>query len=523
MWIQAIIFLLLLAAAISVILRKRGIRTAYIWLVISSICLVVWLLLVLIPVDRANPFEIRDWFQLGSLSINLQFAIRQQNWPIIFTVATFNLAFFLTAVVRLDIRSDLKYWLVQLVMTCLAILAFSAGNYWTLLIMWTALDILNFFYHFQVNKSAYSIQIFRSMIIRFIGSMVLVWSIAGMQAGGINSPLDLISPRAGLSMFIAALLHSGILPIQNQEEKSRTETDRIVRGGFKAINFAISFAFLSLLEAPELPMLAGFIARVIIIIIAVVFAYQWMLRKSLAGVDYALFAGAGILFLLFLSGLPTGANFLLLTVLFAITWLTLFSHRGRPLVVLPILAFILLSGLPFSVFSMGSRGFFYQGELIESYILLVPFGFLLAGFLVKGMGKQRELQEMEAWYQTVYLAGLSIYIFSLLIIVINQITSISAEIGSWWIGLSAAIFSAAMFVFVQRKNGISVPKDYSEDTNVEGIFRLFSLSWLFKAVMFSREKSAKIIAGFSALLEGDGGVLWAIVFLILMISLIRLL
>ena len=521
MWIQALVFLLLLAAAISVILRKQGIRTAYIWLAISSISLVVWLLLVLIPVDRANPFEIRDWFQLGSLSITLRFAIRQQNWPIIFTLATFNLAFFLTAVVRLDIRSDLKYWLVQLIMVCLAILALSAGNSWTLLIMWTALDVLNFFYHFQVNKSAYSIQIFRSMIIRFIGSMVLVWSIAGMQAGGINSPLDLISQGAGLSLFIAALLHSGIFPIQTQEEKSRTETDRIVRGGFKAVNFAASFAFLPLLEAPEMPMLAGFLARVIALLLSLFFAFQWMIRKSLAGVDDALGAGAGILFLLFLTGLPTSATFLLLTIIFFITWLSLFSHKGRSLAVLPILAFLTVSGLPFSVFSMGSRGFFYQGEFLESYILLIPFGFLLAGFLVKGMGKQRGLQEMEAWYQTIYLAGLSIYIFSMLIIVINQITSISAEIERWWMGLGAALFSTAMFIYVKRKNRASAPGDFSAETNIGVIIRFFSLSWLFKAVMFARNKSEKIVSGFSALLEGDGGVLWAIVLLILVISLIR--
>jgi len=521
MWIQTLVFLLLLAAAISVFLRQRGIRTAYIWLVITSICLVVWLLLVLIPVDSAKPFEIRDWFQLGGLSVTLQFGINRQNWPLIFTVSAFNLSFFLTAVVRLDIRSDLKYWLVQLIMTSLAILALSARNIWTLLIMWTALDILNFFYHFQVSKSAYTIQIFRSLIIRFVGSMILVWNIAGLQPGGINSPLDLMSLEAGLSLFFAALLHSGILPLNVRDDTSRTETDQIVRRGFKGIIFVTSYAFVPLLVAPEISMLSGFLVRLIAVIVTGIFAYQWMVRKSLAGFEFLLAAVSGVLFLLYLTGSSTASIFLLLTAMFLMTWLTIFTHRGKSLFVFPVLAFLITSGLPFSVFSMGSRGFFYQGENLESYLLLVPFGFLLAGFLVKGMEKQKEFQELEPWYQAMYLTGIFLFIFSLLMIVVNQITSFSAEIESWWMGLGAAVFSVALFAYVERKNRVGLSADFSSDTKIGGITRLFSLNWLFKVFTFAREKSAKIISAFSQLLEEDGGVLWAIVLLILMISLIR--
>jgi hypothetical protein len=522
MWIRALVLLLLLAAAVSVFLRQRGVRTAYIWLLISSISLVVWLLLVLIPVESAKPFEIRDWFQLGGLTITLQFGMSRQNWPLIFAVAAFNLSFFLTAVVRLDIRTDLKYWLVQLNMTCLAILALSARNSWTLLILWTALDILNFFYHYQVSKSAYSIQIFRSMMIRFVGSMVLIWNIAGMQAGGINFPLDLIPQGAGLSMFLAALLHSGILPINVQDEKSRTETDRIVQRGFKINNFVTSFAFVQFLEAPEMAMFTGFLVRLIALLITVIFSYQWMVRKTLVGFDYLLAAGSGFLFLLYISGLPIAVTFSLVTFMFLTTCLTLFTHRGRSLMVFPVLAFLIASGLPFSVLSMGSRGFFYQGGFIESYLLLIPFGFLLAGFLVKSKDQQKMFPELEPWYQTVYLAGLFLFIFSMLIIVIIQVTSPFAEIEKWWMGLGIAVFSVALFAYVERKNRLRTPAYFSSAPKIGGVADVISLSWLFKVFAFSRDKSAKIVSAFSALLEGDGGVLWAIVLLILMISLIRL-
>jgi hypothetical protein len=49
---------------------------------------------------------------------------------------------------------------------------------------------------------------------------------------------------------------------------------------------------------------------------------------------------------------------------------------------------------------------------------------------------------------------------------------------------------------------------------------VFRLDWLYRFIWFVYETLGKILTIFSAILEGDGGVLWALLLLVLLVSLI---
>ncbi len=521
MWIQALILILIIAAAIAFYFQQRGLRTAYIWLVITAICMGVWILLFLIPVERATPFVIRNWFQIGMHSVSLNFGLNAFNWPFVFSVAAFNISFFLSAVVRLDIRSDMKYWLTQLMLTAAAIMAITVSNIWTLLIMWTALDILFFFYNYYVIRSAYTIQIFRTMIIKFFGSMLLIWNIARSFRGDVNFSLDFLSQGSGLSLFLAAFLHSGVLPLTFQIENNRTETDRVIQNTFKAVNFLTSFFIVPYLIIPEQPLIALLVFKLIALAATMVFSYQWMISISSTGFGYLLAAISGIIFFLLLSGSTISVAYLLLSTFFSMLWFTLFTHRGKGVYIYLGFFLLTISGLPFTIFSLGARGFLDQGLSINSLILLISYVFILTGFVNRGVEKQDNFYELEPWYQAVYLTGLFMFIFSLFVISIKSFSSVGEETYLWWLSLGVIISSAGLNVGFSRKNRKSLVSSRTADMRYGEITSFFSLNWLFRITNLIRQKFGKLITGFSLLLEGEGGVLWALVLLILMISLIN--
>ena len=522
MWIQLLVFLLILAAVLAFFLQTRKIRTAYIWISITILSLLVWLVLIVVPPGRILPFNINNWYQIGNFSTVLTFSFNEVNWPLIFSLAAFNLAFFLSAVVRLDIRSDLRFWIIQLILTGLAMLAVLAGNLWTLLIMWTALDVTAFFYYYQVSKSAYTIQIFRVMIIKSIGSIFLVWFIAQSVQGGINPSLRDLPSSASLALFAAAFLHSGVLPISAKREKIQTESDRIIQVAYKTINFVVSFSLVPYLVQPGFSGLPLIITKIIALGVVLFSARLW--AQSAAADTHEnifLFCLSGFFFIHFLSGLHSASAHLLLFALFSILWMTIYTHRAKTLFIFYGIFLFLISGLPFSIFSLGTRGLLVQGVGVEQIFLLAAFVLLLTGCGRRILIDQKDFHDLEPWFQAVYLSALFVFSFSQIIVVINQFTSLQDEMRMSWLGLGSSLASVILYLLIRHRRQPVRTAGVNLLEVTHGGIAIFSMNWLFRITAFLRDKVGRLITAFSLLLEGEGGVLWALVFLILMISLIN--
>ena len=351
--------------------------------------------------------------------------------------------------------------------------------------------------------------------------MLLIWNIARSFRGDVNFSLDFLSQGSGLSLFLAAFLHSGVLPLTFQIENNRTETDRVIQNTFKAVNFLASFFIVPYLIIPEQPLIALLVFKLIALAATMVFSYQWMISISSTGFGYLLAAISGIIFFLLLSGSTISVAYLLLSTFFSMLWFTLFTHRGKGVYIYLGFFLLTISGLPFTIFSLGARGFLDQGLSINSLILLISYVFILTGFVNRGVEKQDNFYELEPWYQAVYLTGLFMFIFSLFVISIKSFSSVGEETYLWWLSLGVIISSAGLNVGFSRKNRKSLVSSRTADMRYGEITSFFSLNWLFRITNLIRQKFGKLITGFSLLLEGEGGVLWALVLLILMISLIN--
>jgi hypothetical protein len=55
---------------------------------------------------------------------------------------------------------------------------------------------------------------------------------------------------------------------------------------------------------------------------------------------------------------------------------------------------------------------------------------------------------------------------------------------------------------------------------LQPVLRIFQFTWMYKTFGWSYQASHRVVYYFSNLLEGDGGVLWAILVMILILSVI---
>ena len=280
---SVIIFILCVLSALAVYyLKIRGVRTAYIWMVLVFVSLILWLALMVIPYDRFLPIIFNDWFRFGETRISLQFALNLQNWILVLSLFALNLSFFLTGIARLDIRRDLTIWIFQLLLIAFSFLALISADLWSVVLLWTALDLLELSFHRLIINDANEKIYFRKFIIKSLGSILLIWNISSLSRSGFNPLISgIVSSSPSTSIFIASLLHSGIFPL-NIESKRNAEvkSSDLLKNLFIVINFIVSFSLIANLQAPELPFALSTGLSIVIYILIIYSSMQWALKKE---------------------------------------------------------------------------------------------------------------------------------------------------------------------------------------------------------------------------------------------------
>lgn len=518
MEIQLIIFLLMGVALTAWFLKLRGVRTAYIWLAVLSICLLIWLIILFVPQEKTPIVDLNNWYQIGASSISLRFQITPSTFSIILLSLAYNLSFFFTAVARLNIRSDLKFWSVQLLQTVFFILAIAADNTWSLLLAWTMLDILGFLYQLRTSLEKNKDEIFRKVIIKFIGSMLLVWNIANTARLNLDVSMDNLAGVSRQGFFMAAFLHSGILPYTTRNQKVSL-TKRVIDNSFSVLNFVASFMLVMRISTPELtPFLIMFL-KLFFYFFIIFFAYQWMRNSSSdASLRSLLLMTGGIIAIFYLSNLIRPMYFLMVVMLFTVLFINLITHFSKNLVLFIAIMVFLISGLPLTIFSFGARGIFSAGINLDSIVLAIAYVFFISGILRLNFKKMENFDELEPWYQVSFLTGLFISFLTAALIVFRNLTSISEELNYWWMSLVMLGISLFLSFVFNRKS-----KSINSNNGVLAIQNnsIFSLNWLFKPLVELIRRIQTLINAFSEIIEGEGGVLWALVLLFLLLSMIN--
>ncbi|GEM_PF-204416 len=416
-----------------------------------------------------------------------------------------------------------QLWAAILLLSSISMVAVSAGNLLTVLLAWAVLDIIELF--ILLSQAQHAKMLERAVLIfsaRLAGLVILLFATLVLWSQGDGLNFDAISPGVNIILLIAVGIRLGVLPFQPFARG--LVMNRHLGSALRLIPAASSYILLARLSNNSVsgaitPYLLGLIA-----LGGIFSGVKWLTaRDDLEGRAYWLLGSASLILAAAILNLPSACLAWSIASLLSGGFIFSMSIRHRNLLPLVVLQAASLSTLPFSPTWQGASLYRFSAmagvslTLFSFFSLLFLFtqAFLLAGFVRHSL---REIYpavpeqpiQVERWAWFLYPLGLILIVITHLAfgyLLVPDLNNLA--LASWIIGpLTLIIAGFSLFFFwryLQPISGIRLP------LNPGFLDRLFSLEWFYGLLGKLFQLVSRIFTLFSTILEGDGGILWAIV------------
>lgn len=467
----------------------------------------VFLWLTQMPFDLILP----AWQPRALFVSPILFRADKSSWPFALSISALILSVLLTAVVRSTVTSSYA-WAGTLALGGLGLLAVTADNPFTLLLVWSALDLTELVIQLRsVEGLANNEKVVISFSTRVLGSFLLLWANIVSVAKGNAFDFQSIAPDAGLYLVIAAGLRLGVLPLHLPYS-----SESILRRGFgtslRLISVASSLALLAHVPVGSLNSIFTPTLIIFAIIAALYGSWMWLRApEELTGRPFWIISLAAFSVISALSGNPIGSAAWGCALILVGGALFLASVQHAWLNRALLISVWSLSSLPFSLTASAwivNLGFFIP-FLIASQALLIA-GFIRHVLRPSGRSSQ-DLQEN--WTHRVYPTGI------ILLIAIQILLALigwdgARQIGAWLQAVIVSIVTVGLVWATPRFRILNPVRAHwlsPASPNSNSIYN--GLRTLYRSI----EKTSNAI---TIALEGEGGIMWALLFLILFISLL---
>ena len=213
MLILITVAILLLTALSLLILRFTLGEYRYSWLIATSGALFAWLSVFLWQVRMPLQIQLPLWQPAALFPQSPFFVADGIAWAFAVSLASLCLAVIVTAVVSKDFPYPLS-WLGVLILTAFGILAVTADNPLTLVLLWAAIDMAELISQLQiVEEPKLSERIVIAFAAHVAGILVLLWADMVSINNGIILDFRSAPAQAGIYFVIAAGLRLGVLPL----------------------------------------------------------------------------------------------------------------------------------------------------------------------------------------------------------------------------------------------------------------------------------------------------------------------
>lgn len=434
------------------------------------------------------------------------------TWPYALSLSVLALSVLLTAVVN-PIFSDTFTWAGTLALTGLGLLAVTADNPVTLLLVWSALDLTELITQLRsIDGPSNSEKVVIAFSTRALGIGLLIWAnVVSVSAG--NS-FDFVSMPAGAGLYLvaAAGLRMGVLPLH----LPYTSESNLRRGFGTSLRLVSAASSLSLLShIPSASLTSPLVPLLLFLALAAAIYGGWMWLRApdeLTGRPYWIISLAALSVASTLSGNSAGsvAWGCSLILLGGSLFLTSIQHTllNRGLLV----GAFSISTLPFSLTASAwlvNPGFFFP-------FIIIAQALIMAGYVRHALRPSgRDSLDMQpSWTRTVYPIGIGLLIFTQLLLGLMGWNG-ARQIGSWLPAVIASLLTFGLLWATPRFRifnpvrahwaGPAPNQEPSPYAFLWGIYRFFT-------------QLSKTI---TATLEGDGGLMWTLLFLVLFVSLMN--
>ncbi len=438
----------------------------------------------------------------------------QLSWAYAFSIATLGLGTVLTAVASENFPSP-PAWAGTLALSATGILAVLAENPLTLIITWTAIDLAELITLLgSVQGKKLRERIVITFFARIIGSGFLLLAELVSVAEGTSLNFIAAPQKAGIYMLIAAGLRLGILPM-HMPFKTETALRRGYGTMLRLTSAASSLILLaripySSLQSPLIPYILGFVS-----LTALYSSWMWFrASKTLDARPYWLLGMASLSLAATLRANPVGGVAWGLALVLGGGVLFLSSIQNKWLTRLLFLSLIAMSALPMTLTATAWESHVSQPWFF--FLILLPaHALLLAGYFRHAQRTDKtNFKRQNKYIRQIYPVGIALMIFSITLLGFWGWSG-AASMGAWLFGLITIVLTALLIWLRPRIRSLNplqahwLKPDTGRSRNL-----LYNSFWGF--YHFFRNLSRQI----TNILESDGGILWALLFIIFFASLL---
>jgi len=522
--------ILIFTSLIMVIVYLIRKKFPFFWLIAVVGSITSWLLVLLNGFQIPQNVVIYKWSTLGILSDSLVLTIDQVSWPLSLALETLVLTMILTSAAGIQ-SIDWRALAVSLSMTAIGILSVLAGNPLSLLIGWVAVDMVEAaILLFQVDKNEIRQRVVISFGTRIAGVICLLFSMLLSKTSGSPLTFTTITPQICIYLLLAVGLRLGVLPLHTpffQEAPKRQGLGTILR----LVPASISLVLLVRIATVGIQAIFVPYLFVLTILAAVYGGWRWAkAADELSGRPYWILCTASFAATAAIRSQPTTTLAWALICLFCGGMLFFTSIRHRNLLPIMLLGILGVTNLPFSQ-SWNGTGLYaypilpgapshaYQFNRLDTYILFAfPFLFaqaiLLAGYARHSLRIVESKINLERWVWVIYPIGLT------LLPIIHSILSWRYKsswedmpLSAWWSGFVVCGLGILIWSWIKKDQTVPFFFVFLQD-------RIFRINWIYQLIRFVSRMIGGIFNIFSNILEGEAGILWALVLFALVFTIL---
>lgn len=518
-----IILLLLFAVVINLLGRYR-LSIGSTWLIAAGSALLVWIVLIVFRISIPDGLTIDNWSPMGIGSDLLVFELSSRTWIFAFLLVSLLIGVIFTDTIRFGHGNNLTTWTGSMLLTAVGLFSIYSQTLLAVIITWSIIDIVEFgllirvIDHPRVHTAA--ILEFSS---RILGTVLLIAALVFSDFHAVIVENVQYSGAVNILILLGATLRLGVLPLH----VPLTANLPIRRSLGTILRFVAPitvFSFLSQIQ-PQLQH-SGFSRFLLPIALLTAFfgAVKWISAKNeLVGRPYWVLAFSGLVLISFINGQSDGVIVLSMMMLICGGFVFLHSYSSKPATVLGMLCLLGMVGLPFTPSTPVWVSLSVSNPIIN-LILVSIVSLLFLGLLNHLLRKHDNNSSKEVWMQLFYTVGLGVLmIVPWLIMIWNFHEFQGTAIGS---AIIVCLLLIVRFIMIWRniKNIKGVLPPFIQKINqplavigkIIGIF--FQFEWFSKFLWYIYALLEKPIRFFTRILEGDGGLLWSLLFLALISS-----
>jgi hypothetical protein len=516
MIILAAISILFLVTFVILVLNRFDLRPGYSWFLAVGATLITWVLILVSWSPEPVYYPLMDWEKSTLFLASPGLMLDGYSWTFAVVITTLLTAVMLTDAARVwDIRPAI--WGADLAIVGAGLLSVFAANPLTLLIAWATIDLTETTALLtQLTNSDQREQVVVSFSARVVGILLVIAAIIRSHTLGVNLITWDIPEAVSGYLILAAGLRLGVLPPHQpflQEPPLRRGLGTMVR----LVPVAASLVLLTrVAEAGSSTEWA--LGLTIASALAMVYGGAgWLFaRNELDGRPFWIFGMSSLAVVGAVRSLPSVSQAWGLGVLISGGLIFLYSTRRPRYLWLPALSLLTISGLPFTPVWRG-YSLFRDWNLVFSIVFSVGIAFLLLGYFRHSFSVVESGDEIESWARVLYPVGLAVLplvfwgvAWSLKWLHPGQIGRLTIE---WWLGGLLVCLVSGIWYLLNRG-----PVRLTLDVSM--LQRIFTLRWLYRILWGIYRFTSRLVSYLADLLEGQGGVFWAVLIMVLLVTVI---